>query len=270
MNKVRNIWNGLAFELEVTFGHSFLEILAAFVFFLCITLVKSAASSIRPGIWIPSDPAWSATESYEHYVALINEAAVSVYSSSAFGLASLVAFVVPTLVMFNIARGFEDGSLQTQLSYPIGRGRLLLTKMVGVLVLFGTITSVSQFIAVGIISPGIPRFDHVFLILGAMWSFIFLVIASSTLIALLVKRALVGELIGVLFWLGIGVMRLLPRRFTPLENLLNPLPPINDFFNFSWATDVLFNELAMYVIGTIALSLSLLMICIIYFEQVEV
>lgn len=232
--------------------------------------MKNATFNIRPGIWIPSDPTWNAAEAYEHYIERVGEAAVSVYSTSALGLASIVAFMLPTLVMFSIARGFEDGSFQTQLSYPIGRSRLLLTRVVATLGLFGLMTSMSMFVAVCIISPGIPRFDHVFLILGALWAFMLLVITSSTLIALLVKKSLVGVLIGVPFWLGIGVMQLLPKEFTPLENLLNPMPPINDFFNFHWVTDVVFSELAMYVIGTIAIAISLLMICIVYFEQIEV
>jgi ABC-type transport system involved in multi-copper enzyme maturation permease subunit len=237
---------------------------------LCITLVKNATFNIRPGIWIPSDPTWNAAEAYEHYIELVGEAAVSVYSTSALGLTSIVAFILPTLVMFSIARAFEDGSFQTQLSYPLGRSRLLLTRVVATLGLLGLMTSVSMFVAVSIISPGTPRFDHVFLIQGALWAFMLLVITSSTLIALLVKKTLVGMLIGVPFWLGIGVMRLLPEQFTSLENLLNPMWPINDFFNFQWTTDVLFNDLVMYVIGTIALAFSLLMICIVYFEQVEV
>ena len=268
-NKVRNIMAGFAFELEATYGYNLLEAIAAFILFVSIVLVKSA-TYIRFRVSIPSDPTWNAAEVYEHYIELLGEAAVSVYSTSALGLAYIVAFVLPILVMFSIARGFEDGSLQTQLSYPIRRSRLLLTKVVGGLGMFGLMTSMSMILAVSILSPGSPRVDHVLLIIGALWAFMLLVITSSTLVALLVKRQLVGVLIGVAFWIGIGVMRLLPDIFTPLENLLNPLPPINDFFNYYWNTDVLFSELVMYVIGTIALALSLLMICIVYFEKVEV
>ncbi len=268
-SKARNIWAGFVFEIEATYGYNFLEAIAGFILLFCIVIVKNA-TWIKFGIRIPSDPAWNATESYENYVELIGESAVSVYSISSFGMISLVAFILPILVMFSIARGFEDGSLQTRLSYPIGRSRLLLTKVVAALGLFGSLTSISMFLAVTIISPGTPRVDHVLLILGALWAFMLLVIASSTLIALLVKRQLVGVLIGVAFWLGIGVMGVLPDIFTPLENLLNPMTPITYFFNTPWMTDVLFNELVVYVIGTIALALSLLMICIVYFEKVEV
>ena len=268
-NKVSNIWAGFVFEIEATYGYNFLEAIAGFILFFCIVLAKNATYS-RLGIRIPSDPAWNGTEAYENYIELIGEFAVSVYSISAFGLASVVAFVLPVLVMFSTARGFEDGSLQTRLSYPIGRSRLLLTKVVAALGLFGSLTSISMFLAVTIISPGTPRVDHVLLILGALWAFMLLVIASSTLIALLVKRQLVGVLIGVAFWLGIGVMGVLPDDFAPLENLLNPMPLITAFFSSPWTTDVLFSELVIYVIGTIALALSLLMICIVYFEKVEV
>jgi len=269
MNKTRNIWAGLVFEIEATYGYNLLEAIAGFILFFCIVLVKNA-TWIKLGIRIPSDPAWNAIEAYEFYVERIGESAVSVYSISALGISSIVAFVLPILVMFSIARGFEDGSLQTRLSYPIGRSRLLLTKVVAALGLFGSMTSVSMFLAVSIISPGTPRVDHVLLILGALWAFMLLVIASSTLIALLVKRQLVGVLIGVALWLGIGVMRVLPDIFVPLENLLNPMTPIYEFFNFPWMTDILFSDLVIYVIGTIALALSLLMICIVYFEKVEV
>ena len=268
-NKARNIWARLVFEFEATYGYNLLEAIAGFILFFCIALVMNATSN-RLGIRIPSDPAWNATEAYENYVELIGEYAVSVYSISAFGLAGVAAFVLPVLVMFSTARGFEDGSLQTRLSYPIRRSRLLLTKVFAALGLFCTLTFMSMFLAVSIFSPGVPRFEHVLLILGALWAFMLLVITSSTLLALLVKRSLAGVLIGVSFWMGVGVMRILPEPFTPLENLLNPIPLINEFFNSSWTTDVLFSELVIYVIGTIALALSFLMICIVYFEQVEV
>ena len=268
-NKASNIWAGFVFELEATYGYNLIEVIAGFLLFVCITLAKNA-TSISLGIWIPSDPTWDAAEAYEHYNELLGEAAVRVYSTSAFGLSVIVAFVLPVLVMFSIARGFEDGSLQTHLSYPIGRSRLLLTKVNAALGMFGLMTSMSMCLAVSILSPGVPRVEHVLLILSSLWAFMLLVITSSALIALLVKRSLVGVLVGVAFWLGIGVMGVLPDIFTPLENLLNPMSRINDFFNFSWMTEVLFTELAMNVIGTIALALSLLMICIVYFEQVEV
>lgn len=267
-NKIRNIWAVFSFDFEATFGFGFLEAVAAFILYLSLSMVNSLLAGVSFGVRVPLDPPW--TEAYEHYVELFARTATLAYAHSTFGLTSILAFALPIVVMFSIAKGFEDGFLQTQLTYPIGRTKLLLIKVFATLCIFGMLSSICAHLAVSFFCPGKPQVENVLLIMGAFWAFLFLVITSTALLALLLKRPLVGSLIGASFWLGIGIMRVLPDSLAPLENVLNPLIPVSDFINPYSVTDYLFCNLVLYVIGTLAIALSFLMMAIVYFNQLDV
>ncbi|NHJ12814.1 MAG: hypothetical protein EAX95_04020 [Candidatus Thorarchaeota archaeon] len=267
-SRVRKLWAVFAFDFEATLGYGFLEAVAAFMLYISVTLTNNLIAAGHLRVEIPPNPPWSGV--YEDYVTHIADAAIRVYCTSTTGLASALAFVLPIVVMFSIAKGFEDGFLQTQLSYPIGRSKLLLTKVVSTVCIFGALSSISIHLAVSILSPGSLQIGSMFLVAGALWAFLVLVITSTTLLALAIKRPLFGTLVGVSLWLGIGVMGVLPDILQPLENVLNPLIPVNEFVNSYSTTTLLFGNLVLYVVGTIALALSLLMISVVYFNQLDV
>ena len=245
------------------------EVILATFLFIGFASVLAGLSSYRPGLRITPGPSWNATQRLETYSRIVNEAATSAYAFSALNCVYVLVLVVPLLVVFSVARGFEDGSHQTMLSYPIRRSTLLLTKVCSIVVLTGTSVTAALWVAVSLLSPGGSELHNLLLVTGSLWVFIFLVVSSTTLISVLSRRAMLAAFLGVSLWYGVTSLTSTPNAFLGLGGVLNPVSVANELIN-GWGTEVVFADVVLCTMGAAAIALSLLMVSLMLFDTAEV
>ncbi len=188
----------------------------------------------------------------------------------------IVLLLVPLLIAFNFALGFSNGQIRTLLSYPVGRGKLLLVKGGLVFVLIATAVTLGSIIGLVFFYP----FSIDVVVLGQLliplWITVFLMTASCVFIAVLSRSAPVTAVGGIGLWFGVFVM--IPTQSVP-SFLVYALYPILAAINYVaqdrtspifylWTTsitDVLYGCGVALVLGILLLYLSIMV-----FRRLEV
>ena len=245
------------------------EVILATFLFIGFASVLASLFIYHPRLRITPGPSWIATQWLDFYSQLVSEAATSAYAFSALNCVYVLVLVVPLLVVFSVARGFEDGSHQTMLSYPVRRSTLLLTKICSIVVLTGTSVTAALWVAVSLLSPGGSELHNLLLVTGSLWAFIFLVVSSTTLISVLSRRTMLAAFLGVGFWYGVMSLAFTPNASLILGGVLNPVSVANELIN-GWGTEVVFADVVLCTVGAAAIALSLLMVSLTLFDTTEV
>jgi ABC-type transport system involved in multi-copper enzyme maturation permease subunit len=116
-----------------------------------------------------------------------------------FGLTQLLPILIPVLVSFTAAKSFEDGYIQTLLTYPVERVTVLLVKMICVIVIpAGLITSYYLF-AILFVIPQSPLLGDVSIMFLGVWISIILFATLSMLVAVITKKVSATAIFGLAF-----------------------------------------------------------------------
>lgn len=190
----------------------------------------------------------------------------------------IVLLLVPLLIAFNFALSFSNGQIRTLVSYPIGRGKLLLVKSGLVFILMATAVTLGGIIGLVFFYPF--SIDVVLLgqLLIPLWITVFLMTASCTFIAVLSRSAPVTAVGGIGLWFGVFVM--IPTQSVPsflvyalypvlaAINYITPGSPSPSPISYLWSTsmnDVLYGCGVALVLGILLLYLSIMV-----FRRLEV
>jgi len=190
----------------------------------------------------------------------------------------IVLLLVPLLIAFNFALGFSNGQIRTLVSYPVGRGKLLLVKGGVVFVLIATAVTLGGIIGLVFFYP----FSIDVVVLGQLliplWITVFLMTASCVFIAVLSRSAPVTAVGGIGVWFGVFVM--IPTQSVPsflvyalypvlaAINYITPGSPSPSPISYLWSTsmnDVLYGCGVALVLGILLLYLSIMV-----FRRLEV
>ncbi len=190
----------------------------------------------------------------------------------------IVLLLIPLLIAFNFALSFNNGQIRTLVSYPVGRGKLLLVKGGVVFVLIATAVTLGGIIGLVFFYPF--SIDVVLLgqLLIPLWITVFLMTASCTFIAVLSRSAPVTAVGGIGLWFGVLVM--IPTQSVPpflvyalypifaAINYITPGSPSPSPISYLWSTsmnDVLYGCGVALVLGILLLYLSIMV-----FRRLEV
>ena len=190
----------------------------------------------------------------------------------------IVLLLVPLLIAFNFALSFGNGQIRTLVSYPVGRGKLLLVKSGLVFILIATAVTLGGIIGLIFFYP----FSIDVIVLGQLliplWITIFLMTASCTFIAVLSRSAPVTAVGGIGVWAGVFVM--VPTQSIPsflvyalypvfaAINYVSPDPPSASPLSYLWTTSM--NDVLIGCGIALVLGILLLYLSIMVFRRLEV
>lgn len=211
-----------------------------------------------------------------------NELVLYWLATSATGTTLLVFMV---LIFKNIAYGFsndiERGTLQTYLSYPLGRKRILTAKLlsaigVAVLLFLGI-----QTVALLIQAPDLilPNVGLILLLYATNLSYVLLVTSIILLFALFIKRGVPVLVIGIAIYLIIGIVTSIALLFASIGGsatlvqavaLVNPSTALSAHYGYApenvvWSPS--FTEVSYYVAVNYAVIAALFLLAYYYFSR---
>jgi len=190
----------------------------------------------------------------------------------------IVLLLIPLLIAFNFALSFGNGQIRTLVSYPIGRGKLLLVKSGLVFILIATTVTVGAI--TGLIFYYPFSIDVVVLgqLLIPLWITVFLMTTSCMFIAVLSRSAPITAVGGIGLWVGIYIM--IPGQSIPpflayslypilaAINFVAPESPGPSPFSYLWTTSM---TDVLYGCGiALALGILFLYFSIMVFRRLEV
>ncbi len=115
------------------------------------------------------------------------------------GLTQLVPILVAVLVSFTAAKSFEDGYIQTLLTYPVERVTVLLVKLIGVIIIPAGLLTSSYLFSILFVIPQAPLFGHVSIMLLGVWISILLFATLSMLVAVITQKVSATAIFGLAF-----------------------------------------------------------------------
>ncbi len=190
----------------------------------------------------------------------------------------VVLLLVPLLIAFNFALSFNNGQMRTLVSYPIGRGKLLLVKSGLVFILIATTVTLGGIIGLVFFYP----FSIDIVVLGQLliplWITVFLITASCVFIAVLSRSAPVTAAGGIGLWFGVFVM--IPTQSVPsflvyalypvlaAINYITPGSPSPSPISYLWSTSM--NDVLIGCGVALVLGILLLYLSIMVFRRLEV
>ena len=139
------------------------------------------------------------------------------------GWAESFSIIVMVLVSFTVAKSFEDGYIQTLLTYPVERVTVLLVKTICVIIIPAGLITFSCLFAILFIIPQAPLIGHVSIMLLGVWISILLFAILSMLVAVITKKVSATAIFGLAY--GLVTPYLLNDTAVPniIRVALNPL-----------------------------------------------
>ena len=223
-------------ELEGGISYRFPVVESVIVTTLFVTIIATLTGSLRFwGLTIyPVDVditqfiVISKTDIFDVYPIL------SIPSSLVF----LLIFLVPMVVSYTTARGFENGTVKTLLSYPISRFQFLFLKITLGIVVLGTISTMSIMFASCITGQLTTQLSVLFAIIVGVWILIIFIVSVTTLFAIIIKNSIGASFLGsgifflaLLSYVQIGMtLSQYSHSSYMIKGILNPLLLVNEYF----------------------------------------
>ncbi|MBS3795967.1 MAG: ABC transporter permease [Candidatus Thorarchaeota archaeon] len=254
-------------EFKYTYHFPILESIVAIMLFMAATRGIAVGNA---SVWLELclGSQWDGSRLIERYYAFL-EGGTLAYAMALSSLISVFVLLIPALTAFSLARSFEDGTLQTLLSYPLSRSRILLTKVAMILLLTCIPAMVLALAAVYIYIPGGIQFLP-FLALSVAFSVFVLVVTSvGILISLISKRTMPSAAAGMLGWTGalaIVSMDIVPES---IKRVINPVAIITESIRGE-ANTLLTWEIAGSLWGSFIVGIAIFVLGILTFERMEV
>ncbi|MGV9103744.1 MAG: ABC transporter permease [Candidatus Thorarchaeota archaeon] len=254
-------------EFKYTYHFPILESIVAIMLFMAATRGIAVGNA---SVWLELSlgSQWDGSRLIERYYAFLEGGALA-YAMALSSLVSVFVLLIPALTAFSLARSFEDGTLQTLLSYPLSRSCILLTKVAMILLLTCIPAMVLALAAVYIYIPGGIQFLP-FLALSVAFSVFVLVVTSvGILISLISKRTMPSAAAGMLGWTGalaIVNMDIVPES---IKRIINPVAIITESIRGE-ANTLLTWEIAGSLLGSFIVGIAIFVLGILTFERMEV
>lgn len=202
--------------------------------------------------------------------------------SSAMGIP---LFIFLILIFKNIAYGLggdlEKGTIQTYLSYPLSRKKILTAKLlsaigIAVLLFFGI-----QIAALVIQAPAmiLPNIGIILLLYAANFGYVLLLTSIILLFALFIKKGGAALIVGLAIYFAIGIATSIVLLFASISGsssllqavaLLNPATALSAHYgyipgNIVWSPSL--NEATYYVVGNYVITAILFFLVYYYFSR---
>jgi ABC-type transport system involved in multi-copper enzyme maturation permease subunit len=201
---------------------------------------------------------------------LLEQAFLQSYVTSINLASQLAILLVPLLISRSLARGFEDGTLVTYLSYPVSRSFIIGLKIGLPLVIAGLCVPFISLCADLMLIPTGANIYDLLIITGAFLFYILLIATSTALVAILSRSSTSTTFIGAGMWYA---LLLLQPMYTMLpyapRGIINPVQIVVEYLT----TPVLgptIMDLAIAFTGSLFLSLSMIVLILTLFKRREV
>jgi ABC-type transport system involved in multi-copper enzyme maturation permease subunit len=256
-NTTRKLRAAVMLELDMSFSFPVLECLVA----LPILLASLSVLQYIPGVGTTSEAVpelFNREKLFERMVGL----GAYVFATNLYTFDYVVLFIVPMAVTFTLARGFENGTTRTMLSYPIGRRSFLLTRA-GLIVLTTALPiNAGRLFPVIVFTP--PPIDVAALMTMSvsLWVLVFAICTTTVLVAVISGSMPTTAVIGCGLWFIMLYEAMAGSLSSVVRGVLNPvLIAISlegegatfPFFEGVTASDVATSLLAAFVIGVFSL-----------------
>lgn len=138
------------------------------------------------------------------------------------GLTQWLPIIVAVLVSFTAAKSFEDGYIQTLLTYPVERVTILLVKIICVIIIPAGLMTFTSLFAILFVIPQAPLIDHVSIMLLGVWISILLFATLSMLVAVITKKVSATAIFGLAFGIVTPILLSNPAVPNIARVVLNP------------------------------------------------
>jgi ABC-type transport system involved in multi-copper enzyme maturation permease subunit len=139
-----------------------------------------------------------------------------------FGLTQWLSIIVAILVSFTVAKSFEDGYIQTLLTYPVERVTILLVKIICVIIIPAGLMTFTSLFAILFVIPQAPLIGHVSIMLLGVWLSILLFATLSMLVAVITKKVSATAIFGLAFGIVTPILLSNPAVPNIAGVVLNP------------------------------------------------
>ncbi len=264
---LKRAWAVFELEIDISFPFPVLECL----FVVPLFLASSIALQVIPTTYARSDlvPDFFRPEDIMRF---IDGVGIRVFAEALYSLNTIILFIIPMIVTFNLARSFENGTMKTLLSYPIGRRKLLITKVSQVVILVWFAIIAGLFFSVYVFTPvvnGIPSFV---LMSASLLALVFTATTTTVLIAIASKSTPVTAILGSGLWFSFLFLAMFGTFSSIVRGIMNPvLMAVSleggslGFFN-----DITSADLVVSIVGTLSLGVLALIASFILFDRREV
>ncbi len=116
-----------------------------------------------------------------------------------FGFTQWLSIIVAVLVSFTAAKSFEDGYIQTLLTYPVERVTVLLMKIICVVIIPAGLMTSTYLFAILFVIPQSPLLGDVSIMLLGVWISILLFATLSMLVAVITQKVSATAIFGLAF-----------------------------------------------------------------------
>lgn len=203
-------------------------------------------------------------------VVALEQTFIQSYMASITLASQLAILLVPLLISRSLARGFEDGTLVTYLSYPVTRSFIIGLKVCIPIVITGFCVTIGSLCADLILIPTGANAGDLLMITSTFWIYIFLIATSVALIAILSRSSTSTTFIGAGMWY---MLFLLGPMFTDvpyaLRGIINPVQIVVEHLTTPvlGPTDM---DLAIAFTGSLFLILAMIVLILTLFKRREV
>ncbi|MHA2374478.1 MAG: hypothetical protein ACXAEB_15845, partial [Candidatus Thorarchaeota archaeon] len=256
-------------RLEVETSYPMILVYGTSAILVYIVLILAFTPFLRGFAFIISfDNLGGNAELLENFFANVETMSLQTGLASINGLMQVLVILVPMLVAFSISKGFEDGTLRTFLSYPIGRTRLLAIKAGFAIALVGVPVNLALLATQLLLYPANTLSIDLLLLVLSFWLFILLIGSISTLISVTFKRVSLASMTGVGLWYSILILTLIgPETY---ESFLGVFNPINITIKFVIGYGPVAVDLAVSFVFNVLLSLIAFALSIVLFRRAEI
>ncbi|MHC4750498.1 MAG: ABC transporter permease subunit [Planctomycetota bacterium] len=264
---LRRAWATFKLEIDISFPFPVLECL----FVIPLYLASSIALQIIPTIYARSDlvPDFFRPEDITLYIDGIG---IRVFAEALYSLNAIILFIIPMIVTFNLARNFENGMIKTLLSYPIGRRKLLITKVSQVVITVWFAIIAGLFFSVYVFTPVMNGLQSFILMSASLLALVFAATTTTVLIAIVSKSTPVTAILGSGLWFSFLFLAMSGTSSSIVRGIMNPvLMAVNleggalGFFN-----DITSADLVVSMVGTFSFGVLALITSFILFDRREV
>jgi ABC-type transport system involved in multi-copper enzyme maturation permease subunit len=179
---------------------------------------------LNRGVYLaPGAEWWSSKEAIARVELIILERQALAYFNTFQDSLFALILLIPLLIAFNFAQGFNSGEIRTLLSYPTSRAKVLLTKSCTVICLVSITANVSSVLALAFFFPTLNHISLIMLLLLTQWIFSFLLGSVCTLVAVVSKSAPTTIVTGIGGWVAGFIIASHPESDNVIKGIFHPI-----------------------------------------------
>jgi len=264
---LKRAWAAFEIEIDISFPFPVLECLFVVPLFLASSIALQviptfyARSDLFPDFFRPGD-----------IVMFIDGVGIRVFAEALYSLNAIILFIIPMIITFNLARNLENGIMKTLLSYPIGRRKLLITKVCQVVILVWFAMISGLFFSVYVFTPVMNGMPSFILMSASLLALVFAVTTTTILIAIATKSTPATAILGSGLWFSFLFLAMSRTFSSIVRGIMNPvLMAVNlEGGALGFFTDITSADLMTSIAGTLSVGFLALIISFILFDRSEI